>query len=396
MIGITGSVGKTTTKDLIAELMRRRYRTWATPASASGELGAALTVLGVQLVRQPWREWLSGFARAAVVLTLPRRRYAEVLVVEMAAGRPGELRRMTRAIRPDIAVVTNVRRTHIELFETLEAIAAEKAWLVRRLRAGGTAILNSDDERVAAMAGLSGGRVARFGRAPDADVQLENLSVGPRGIEAEVSIGGRRIRAESPLLGEGRATSILAALALANLLEVPEADTLEVIRSVRGPTGRLRPLQGRNGVTVIDDTYSASPDAVEHALEVLRACDGPRRAVLGEMTQLGPVYASTHREVGEHASWVDDLVAVGSGGRHIAAGALAKGMEPGRVRWATDAAGAASLLADCSGGTVLVTGGHGLGLERTVRDLLLDPGDPALLDRTSRPEPTRRVLPDAV
>ena len=395
VIGITGSVGKTTTKDLIAELVQRRYRTWATPASASGELGAALTVLGVQLVRQPWREWASGFARAAVVLALPRRRYAEVLVVEMAAGRPGELRRMTRAIRPDVAVVLNVRRTHIEHFRTLEAIADEKAWLVRRLRPGGTAILNADDERVAAMAGLSDARVVRFGRAPDTQLRLDELTPSPTGIAADVRVGGRPLQVRSPLLGEGRATSVLAALAIADLLGIPDADALEVVRSARGPAGRLRALRGRHGSTVIDDTYSASPDAVEHALEALRVCESPRRAVLGELSQLGPTFVQTHLEIGEHAgSRVDELVAVGPGGRHIAAGALASGMDPERVRWAADAAGAASLLEGCSGGTVLVTGAHGLGLEHTVRSLLLDPRDPSLLDRVSRPEPTRRPLPE--
>jgi UDP-N-acetylmuramoyl-tripeptide--D-alanyl-D-alanine ligase len=149
-------------------------------------------------------------------------------------------------------------------------------------------------------------------------------------------------------------------------------------------------------MTIIDDSYSASPDALEHALGVLRDCDGPRRAVLGELPQLGPERASVHREIGAHAApWLDDLVAVGSGGRDIAAAAVAHGMDPGRVRWAADAADAASLLEDFSGGTLLVTGSHALTLERAYAGLLLDPGDPAVLDRTNRPPPTRRPVPSA-
>lgn len=396
IVGITGSVGKTTTKDLIAEAIERRHRTWATPESVSGELGAALTVLGVQLTRRRWLEWLSGFARGAWLVVAPRRCYPDIVVVEMAAGRPGELRRITRAIRPDIAIVTAVRRTHMEHFRTLDAVAAEKSWLVRRLRPGGTAVLNADDERVAAMAGLCRGRVVRLGRGAEADLRMETLEAGPRGLAADVRIGDRRVRLESPLLGARRADSLLAALAVGDLLDVPRAEVLEMIRRFHGPPGRLRAVRGNGGLTILDDTYNASPDAVEHALEVLRSCGPPRRAVLGEMAELGRAEMDLHREIGQHAGRsLDYLVAVGAGGLHIAAAAVEEGMEPCRVRWAKDAAGAAALLDGISGGTLLVTGSHHLGLERAFRPLLLDPGDPGALDRTGHVPPTRRPVAGA-
>jgi UDP-N-acetylmuramoyl-tripeptide--D-alanyl-D-alanine ligase len=396
VVGVTGSVGKTTTKELIAELVQRHRRTWATPASASGELGAALTVLGVRVVRVRWREWAAGFLRGVLVLAMPRSRYPDVLVIEMAAGRPGELRRMTRSIRPDIAVVLNVRRTHIEHFRTLDAIAHEKAWLVRRLQPGGTAILNADDERVAAMAGLCEEHVVLVGCGERSELRAERVETGAHGIAAEVRVDGRAVRVESPLLGAGRVGSVLATLAVARALGIPEASALDVIARFGGPPGRLRPLRARAGVTIIDDAYSASPDAVLHALDALGGCEGPHRAVLGELPQLGPGAAGVHREIGRAAGgWLADLVAVGDGGRAIAAGAIEAGMDPERVRWAADAEHAAPLVAGFAGGTVLVTGSHALLLERAFRDLLLDPDDPAALDRSSPAPPTRRPVPVA-
>ena len=396
VVAITGSVGKTTTKDLIAEVLERRHRIWATAATANTELGLALTVGGAQVVRRQWRDWTGAFVRCAALAVAPRGRYPEILVVEMATGRPGELRRITRAVQPDVAVVLNVRRTHWEQFGSLDAIAAEKAWLVRRLRPGGTAVLNADDERVAAMAALAPGRVVRFGEAPEADVLAERLESGPGGTVAGVRIGDRELRVESPLVGRRRASALLAALAVADLLGVPDEDALAVMRRFSGPPGRLRAVAGREGLTILDDAYSASPDAVEHALEVLRECEGPRRALLGEIPQLASEHVRVHRAIGAQAAgWLDELVAVGGGGRHIAAGAVGAGMDAAAVRWAPDGPAAAALLDGARGGTLLVTGAHTLGLEKAVRGLLADPDDPAVLDRSAPAEPTRRPPPPA-
>ena len=403
VVGVTGSVGKTTTKDLIAELLRRGHRVGVTPGSAGNELGAALTVLGVRLERR-WpsgirlRDWLAGYARGVALLAL-RGDYPEVLVLEMASGRPGELRRLTRAIAPDIAVVLHVQGIHLEHFGTLSKVAEEKGWVVRRVRPGGLAVLNSDDGRVRAMAALTEERVVTFGTAADADLYAEEVTASPEGITARLivrQLDGGAVEGwplASQLLGARRLSNILAALAVARAVGVPTPEALTVVRNFRGPPGRLRRLRGRNGLTVLDDSYNASPEAVDSALETLRGFPRPLRAVLGEMRELGPLHGPAHRQVGAQvAPWLDELVAVGDGGRLIAASAVEHGMDASRVSCAEDADQAVRLVSDEDGdGTVLVKGANALQLDRVTRALLLDPADSSALDQD---RPPRRRFSD--
>jgi UDP-N-acetylmuramoyl-tripeptide--D-alanyl-D-alanine ligase len=380
VVGITGSVGKTTTKELIAALLGRRYR--VAPTAGGSEVGASLAVLGVRRARR-WggrpdrRVWLTGYARGLGLLIGRRKEYPEILVLEMAAGRPGELRRLTRAIPPDIAVVTHVSSTHLQYFGTVSGVAEEKAWVVRRVRAGGLAVLNGDDQRVRAMAGLTAERVLLVGEAGDADLRAEQVEATSEGVTARVF--ARRAddgtpeewSLASPMLGARRLSGTLAALGVARALGVSTDEALATVRDFRGPPARLRPLRGRNGSTVLDDSFSASPAAMDNALEVLQDFPRPHRAVLGEMAELGSFHDSAHRQVGARlAPWLDELVAVGDGGRLIAASALEHGMDAARVRCVADAETAVRLLSDDhGGGTVLVKGSHVIGLDRVTRAL---------------------------
>ena len=391
VVGITGTVGKTTTKELVAEVLATRFRVWSTPGSHNLENGVAFAVLGVRVTGRPMRDWPLAFLRAGLLLAFRRRRYPEVLVLEMGGARPGDLRRLTREYPPDVAVVTTVGANHLEFFVDVDHVEREKTWLVRRLRPGGLAVLNADDHRVAAMAALTPERVMTVGRSKDADVRLENITSGPEGIAARVRLNGDAPAIRSPLLGAPRMVAVAQALTVAVHLGVPLDDAVTVLGRQHGPAGRLRLVPGRHGATILDDSYSASPPATRLAFETLRSCPGPRRAVFGELEEPGAGQAAEHRAIGAGAApWLDALVAVGRGGELVAQAAIAHGMDPARVEWVPDQASAAALAREFTDGTLLVKGSSQQDLDRLCLVLVPDPKDPAVLDRNRPPRSPRR------
>jgi UDP-N-acetylmuramoyl-tripeptide--D-alanyl-D-alanine ligase len=187
VVAITGSVGKTTTKDLTAAVLATRFKLRSTEGSANSEVGVPAAVFGSRRRR-------SARARALLLLdglslVVLRRPYPELLILEMAAGRPGELERLTRSIRPDVAVVTNVRPVHRMHYRDFEEIVGEKSWPTRRLDSG-VAVLNRDDPAFRELAEITTGRVVAFGSSPDADVRLEDADLGLDGTTARLRVGG--------------------------------------------------------------------------------------------------------------------------------------------------------------------------------------------------------------
>ena len=246
------------------------------------------------------RDWLAGYARGLVLLAagLP-----ESSSWRWRPGAPG-LQRLTRAIAPDIALVLHVHGTHLEHFGTASDVAEEKGWMVRRVRPGGLAILNSDDDRVRAMAALTEERVVTFGTAADADLRAEGVTASPEasrpgssagGSPVELSMGGRSPRPCS--VRSGCRTSWGARRRRA----VSRSDSRGAGGGARlaGHRPALRQLRGRRGSTVLDDSYNASPEAVDGAARDASSVPRPLRAVLGEMRELGPLQG------GPTAGWVD-------------------------------------------------------------------------------------------
>ncbi|HEX3044051.1 MAG TPA: UDP-N-acetylmuramoyl-tripeptide--D-alanyl-D-alanine ligase [Bacillota bacterium] len=297
VIGITGSNGKTTTKDLTAAVLFQKFTTVRTEANFNNEIGLPATLLNIT----------------------PE---TEVAIVEMGMRGLGQIRKLTEIARPNMAIITNVGLTHLELLGSQKNIAKAKAELVEALPADGVAILNGDDEYVRGMSSVTRARTVFFGLDhPDLDYRAEILAMDENGSRFQVITSARaRMRSPEknnlahtgatfsvtlPISGEHNVRNALAAIAIAMELGVSEILIQQGLSNPLISEKRLR-LVTKNGYSVIDDTYNASPTSVKAALDVLALNQNGRRkmAVLGDMLELGPESPSIHREIGRYAAQI--------------------------------------------------------------------------------------------
>ncbi len=354
IIGITGSVGKTTTKEAIATVLAARLPVFKNRANYNGLYGLPIALGELQ----------------------PEHRIA---VLEMAADHFGEMARLCEIAAPRLAVVTTVEPAHLETFGSLDAIAREKGELVAALPADGLAVLNADDLRVVAMRHRSAARVLTFGTASQGiipDILARNILVTREGLRFDVATPAGHGRVHFPLLGRHQVYAALAALAVGLAFEMPLAAILERLAAMPRLPGRLNPLPGRRGSLLLDDTYGSSPAAAEAALETLAALEGRRKiAVLGDMLELGAFEAAGHEQVGRAAGRLADLlVTKGERGRLIAEAARAAGMaaEQVIVTYTAEDAARAVLARLGPGDVVLIKGSLATRLEQVTRLLMAD------------------------
>ena len=350
VVGITGSLGKTTTKELAAALLGIRYEVHATPGNLNNHWGLPLSLLGLEACHQ-------------------------VMVAEMAMSRAGDIGALARLADPSIGVVTNVAPAHMENFADLDAVAAAKGELVQELPASGTLIVNADDPRTDAMPKKLAPHVTdvvRFGCGASADVRATDLAPGSSGWTLNLHIGSASRSIDLRLAGAPGVSCFLAAAATAHALEIS-------IDEIAAEAAKLEPLPNRgairrtNGITLMDESYNASPLAMHTALETLATlpADGRRIAVLGDMLEMGDWTDRVHREAGKKAAEIDVdlLVTVGACAELMAEGAGATGMTREAIHAFESAEEAASWLAPrlLHGDTVLVKGSRAVHLERVVQ-----------------------------
>jgi UDP-N-acetylmuramoyl-tripeptide--D-alanyl-D-alanine ligase len=352
LAGITGSMGKTTTKKLLAAMLATRFRTAKTEGNLNNLIGFPLCLLNVP----DGTEWM---------------------VAEMGMSVPGELRRLSEIGRPDAAVFTVVRPVHLEFFDSVRGIAEAKSELLAGLAADGPVIANADDPEVAWIARRhlenKGARVVWYGiEATEVDVRLKDLAPGPEGVGSRfrVEAGGESANFELPLHGLYNAENCLAAAACAWSLGLWLAEIAAAVREIRPAAHRGVVHSG--SFTVVDDSYNSNPAALTKALESaarLPVSPGGRRvAILGDMLELGPGGPSFHRVAGEQAARLgfSPVLAVGPLSREMAAGAGGAG------RWVPDSAAAAEWAERevREGDVVLVKASRGIGLDAVVRRLV--------------------------
>jgi len=345
VVGITGSVGKTTTKELAAAVLATRYAVLKSEGNMNSEIGMPL-----------------------VLLELTRRHQRAVL--EMGMWAPGEIEFLVEMAQPEIGVVTNVGPSHLERMGTLDAIEKEKGDLVALLPEDGVAVLNADDPRVRGMAERTQAHVVTYGLGGDADVRAEDVEGhGLSGVSFTLAYGGDRAKVYSRLPGRAMVSNALAAAAVGLVDGLAVEEVAEALTAAQIPS-RLRQYAGARGSVLLDDSYNASPASMIAALEVLGEVPGRKIAVLGDMRELGTAEAEGHREVGRRAAELADVIyAVGDLGRWI--GAEAKHAGHADVRIVLDKAEIApSLLPELGpGDVVLIKASRALELE-TVRDEL--------------------------
>lgn len=354
VVGITGSLGKTTTKEVVAGVLGSGRAVLKSEGNQNSEIGLPLTVLNGLNPRH------------------------EIAVLEMGMYQLGDIRLLAQLARPRIGVVTAVLPVHLERVGTIERIQQAKQELVEELPADrGLAVLNADDPRVAAMAGATLARVVHYGVADDADVRADEIeSLGLKGVEFALVHHGERRHVRLPLLGAQSVHAALAATAVGLEEGMTLSDVAEALHELT-PTLRLLVVDGINGSRVIDDSYNASPESVLAALNLLRELPGRRKiAVLGDMLELGTEEEPGHRRVGNRAAHVVELlVTYGQRSRTTADEARRAGLE--QVVEAEDLGQIADLLRRRlrPGDDVLVKGSLAMGMSSVVRAIRAEEED---------------------
>jgi UDP-N-acetylmuramoyl-tripeptide--D-alanyl-D-alanine ligase len=342
IVGITGNVGKTTAKEAIAAALGARYRVLKTAASFNNEIGVPLTLLGLEPSH-------------------------EVAVIEMGFYVPGEIADLCALVRPRVGVITRIpeKPVHFSRTPSVEAIAAGKAELIESLPADGVALLNADDALVRGLASRTRARVVLFGESEDAALRAVDVRTsGTDGLRFTATYEGDRADVRVPLPGRHIVVAALAALGSARALGVPLDEAAIALGTLEQPRHRMEIRRGAR-LTVIDDSYNASPAAVMAALAVLREVHGRRIAVIGDMLELGTLSADAHEEVGrEAARSTDVLVGVGELARTAVDAAKRAGLRETHV--VADGAEALVLLKRLQkpDDTILVKGSHSLALDR--------------------------------
>jgi UDP-N-acetylmuramoyl-tripeptide--D-alanyl-D-alanine ligase len=353
VVGVTGSAGKTTTKDLLADLLAELGPTIAPPGSLNNELGLPLTVLRAD-ERTRW------------------------LVLEMGARSAGHIAYLCEVAPPRIGVELLVGFAHIGVFGGRDAIAQAKAELVKALPHDGVAVLNGDDDRVRAMRELTTAATVLFGRGTDVDVRADAVVIDEAGRAGfTLHAAGATAPVQLQLVGEHHVSNALAAASVAWGAGLGVADIARVLSSSRPRSRwRMEVTERADGVVVVNDAYNASPEAVRAALKTLvTMADGRRTwAVLGEMRELGDIAQSEHDAIGRLAVRLDvsRLVVVGEGAKAIHLGAALEGSYGEESLYVPDVAAAARLVVDqvAPGDVVLVKASRAIGLERVAEALL--------------------------
>jgi UDP-N-acetylmuramoyl-tripeptide--D-alanyl-D-alanine ligase len=347
VVGITGSVGKSTTKEVVFEVLSQRYRTLKNPGNMNNEIGLPLTILRLS----------SGYQRA---------------VLEMGFYVPGEIALLCEIAQPNIGVVTNIGTVHAERAGSQEAIFRGKAELVKSLPVDGVAILNLDDPWVVKMAELTKARKFFYGLDPEADLWADKVEgLGLEGIRFRLHYRHETLHLHIPMIGQHSVHTALRAAAVGLMEDLTWQEIIDGLH--QGHTQlRLTAVRSESGALLLDDTYNASPESMLAALNLLAELDGRKVAVLGDMLELGPYEKQGHEMVGVRAAEVADaLITVGVLGHLIASAARKAGMLPARIKEFEDTNGVIPYLQKTllEKDVVLIKGSHDIHMDRIVSAL---------------------------
>lgn len=384
VIVVTGSVGKTSTKDAAYTALKDHVFVRKSEKSYNSDLGVPLTVLGVPNgwgnITQWMKNLIDGFL--LLIVTTP---YPRWLIVEVGADRPGDISRALSWVKADIVVTTRFPEVpvHVEFYDSPEAVVAEELHPLRQLKAGGIAVVNADDPKTANIAVPDGVVKISYGVSDAADVRASSPAVYTesdegRGISFEVTHeGNTKPVSVHGVIGEGHREAVLAGIAVALAAGAPFEHATEAFTKHVTPPGRMRLIEGVKGSIIIDDTYNASPAATKVALDALQSIPSGRKiAILSDMLELGSFAISEHEKIGEYAAEkADTLITVGVRSKGTAEGAKNAGMKENAVHsFERGADAAAHVLNTISkGDVILIKGSQSMRMERVVKSLMAEP-----------------------
>jgi UDP-N-acetylmuramoyl-tripeptide--D-alanyl-D-alanine ligase len=389
IVAITGSVGKTSTKDAIFTVLSASFYARKSDKSFNSEIGVPLTILG-----RP-NGWNNFFIWAANILwgfrlIFTKMKYPEWLILELGVDRPGGLAKITKSVRPDVSVVTRFGKVpaHVEFFHSREAVIHEKSHIVRALKPGGLLVLNADDEDVLALKELSREKTVTYGIETPSTLRGNNYLINytenngfnsPDGFVFKADYDGSSLPISvKGVLGNHHIYPILAGLLVGIEEGLPLLNSAEVFKNHEPPPGRMHLVPGVKNTMIIDDSYNSSPVALGEALEALREVKtkGRKIAILGDMLEIGRYSGEEHKKLGEKAAEVVDiLVTVGIRARSFAEGALNGGMSEKVIYQYEDSRGAGKFVENLlkPGDIILVKGSQGVRMEKAVEEIMAEP-----------------------
>ena len=399
IVGITGSIGKTSTKETVAAVLSSKFRVRANYKNYNNEIDLPLTVIGVP--KSPGRSvlgWAKVFITGLGLLFATKKNYPEILVLEMGADKPGDIKYLVGIAPCRVGVLTFISHAHTEFFKTIKRIAQEKRIILSHLPEDGTAVFNFDNPLVVENSGVTKAEKLSYGFKEGADFRATDVNIlygedgfAPSGLNFKVNHKGSIVPVFMPdFISTAIIPAALAALAVGSVYGINLVDGAEALKKLLPLPGHMRPVKGVKGTLIIDDTYNSSPDAAKNALEVfagLNKSDQARRfAALGDMLELGSETEHTHREIGFKVAelGIDFLITVGEASKHTAIAAKEAGLAEDSVASFSNSAEAGRFLQEKikSGDRLLVKGSQGSRMEKIVKELMAEPLEaPKLLVR---------------
>jgi murE/murF fusion protein len=355
VIAITGSNGKTSTRNMTTDVVSRRFCTLSTQGNLNNEIGLPLTLLNLNR----------------------NHRWA---VLELGMNRPGEIERLAQICLPDLGVITNIGPAHLEGLGSLEAVMQAKGELLGKIKPEGTAILNADDPRLLKLADTTSRNVLLFGVSADAAIRAESITEKTSGLSFVLVLPGERIRVDLKTPAVFMISNALAAAAVGHLLGLTAGEIKEGLEVFKPVPGRMNILKTDKGVHIIDDTYNANPGSMEAAMKTFKSLKGQGRGILilGDMLELGEHAESLHREMGSKAvrSGIERIYVTGDYAENVVAGALDEDMDSSDIFIGTRKEILEDIIGRIDAGDwILVKGSRGMAMEKVVEGLLRRDGN---------------------
>ncbi|PKM91463.1 hypothetical protein CVU82_02605 [Candidatus Falkowbacteria bacterium HGW-Falkowbacteria-1] len=391
VIGVTGSVGKTSSKAAIDLVLSCKKRVRSSFSNYNNEFGLPLTIIGLKSPGKNFFAWLNVFWQAKKILFFRDQNYPEVLVLEMGVDRVGDMDYLLSIVKPDRAVLTNVSHSHIEYFGGLEQIKKEKVKLLKGLRKGGVAIINFDNDYIKDVKNDLKNPVLSYGINSQADIIAKDVNfVFPEGDLDEVFYGaifkleykGSIVPVSLPrAISLPAVYSLLSAFSVAVSMGFHLIDLTDCVKEFKNPKGRMNLLKGIKNTVIIDDTYNSSPESSKFALDFLKRVkkDKNRKkfVVLGDMLELGHYSEEGHSLVGKKISDmdIDELILIGEKARDIGRGAIEGGFKKEKVFYFMDVSEAGLFVQNriSKGDIILIKASQGMRLERVVKEIMAEP-----------------------
>lgn len=382
IVGITGSVGKTSAKTAIFSVLSAKFDVRENQKNYNNEIGIPLTVIGVESGGKNIFKWLLVFVKWIATLIIPK--YPEILVLELGVDRPGDMSYFMSFIKPTVGVVTNISSSHIEYFGSVENIAKEKGVLIESILPEGFALLNGDDENALAMRRNTKAKVITFGKNESNKIGASGIIFNyqdkvPQGISFKLNFDGKNIPIRlTNILAAHQVYAALAAVGVGTIFKMNLVEIASALATLKSPTGRMNLLRGVNGSYLIDDTYNASPVSTVAALDVLCELESNRKiAILGDMLELGNQSKNGHKEVVQKVfdAKIDLFIAVGSRMEQAMKELIAFGYPSEKIMQFDDTIQAAEKMDRLfgEGDYILIKGSQGMRMEKIVEKLLDNP-----------------------